>query len=445
MSENRRMNSIARRIWLSFLLRTLFILLVVNLVLLATTAGFAAYSAEKSALGASWQANLERSLQADDSLRGWAWIDSLQYSFSLPDGEGHTLALSPVINSMARVFSVLVAAQVVLVFFQYRSFRRRTLYLLTPLRQMAQTAQELSLARFDEQKYHNLEDAIENLSVNSPGARLQTGHSELNSLENAINNLIGRMHESYNQQARFVSDASHELRTPIAVIRGYADLLARWGKDDPKIMEESVSAIREEASNMQRLVEQLLFLARGDSDRAAFSPARVDLAELARETHEEYTLIDPDHIWRLRADAQVPCRGDEAMLKQALRILCDNAIKFSPPGSVISLRAQQDPRGTASLSVQDNGEGIKAEDLPKVFERFFRADPARGRGGAGLGLSIANWIIKRHQGHIDIFSREGLGTRFTLHLPPWKEGGDEAADQADSKESSLSADARPVS
>lgn len=429
MSENRRMNSIARRIWLSFLLRTLFILLVVNLVLLATTAGFAAYSAEKSALGASWQANLERSLQADDSLRGWAWIDSLQYSFSLPDGEGHTLALSPVINSMARVFSVLVAAQVVLVFFQYRSFRRRTLYLLTPLRQMAQTAQELSLARFDEQKYHNLEDAIENLSVNSPGARLQTGHSELNSLENAINNLIGRMHESYNQQARFVSDASHELRTPIAVIRGYADLLARWGKDDPKIMEESVSAIREEASNMQRLVEQLLFLARGDSDRAAFSPARVDLAELARETHEEYTLIDPDHIWRLRADAQVPCRGDEAMLKQALRVLADNAIKFSPEHSPITLRAFYDGKGQACLSVQDNGSGISPENLPHIFERFYRADPARARGGSGLGLSIAQFIAQRHQGHMDVTSVEGLGTRFTLSLPPDTAGEAQAPEE----------------
>ena len=225
------------------------------------------------------------------------------------------------------------------------------------------------------------------------------------------------MHEAYKQQTRFVSDASHELRTPIAVIRGYADLLSRWGKDDRKVMDESVEAIKDEADNMQRLVEQLLYLARGDAGRTPFVPAKVNLSELVKEAYEEYQLINTNHSWKLRLDEGVYVYGDEAMLKQALRILADNAIKFSPQNSTITLRVFKDDKGFGCFWVQDNGEGIKQADLSHIFERFYRSDPARSRGGTGLGLSIAKWIVDRHQGHIDVFSAEGLGTRFTVNLP----------------------------
>lgn len=431
MSESRRMNSIARRVSLSFLLRLLFTLLLVNLFLLVNFAAWAAYGFEKAALGTAWQMDLQRSVTADSAKTGLAWLQSIQYGFALPGGSASLVDIGPMLVTASRVLWGLMLAEAVLVLIIYRGFHKRTLYLLQPLKQMAVTAESLSRLKPDEQVYHSLEDAIENLSVQSPGARLSTGHSELSGLEDAVNNLISRMHASYNQQTRFVSDASHELRTPIAVVRGYADLLSRWGKDDPKIMEEAVSAIRQEADSMQRLVEQLLFLARGDAGRIPFQSGKVDLAAMIQEAQEECRLLNSPNPWRVLADGPVYARGDEDMLKQALRILVDNAIKFSPEGGVLTLRAYMSPQGLACLSVQDNGEGIKQEDLPHIFERFYRSDPARGRGGTGLGLSIAKWIAHRHEGHIDVFSREGLGTRFTLNLPAWdgetREGKTETA------------------
>ena len=423
MSETRRVNSIARRITTSFALRLLFVLLVVNALLATSVLGFTIYNVEKTILGSAWQANLERDLLVDESLPRTERLKGLVYQFGLPGGEVHRFPAGDSLMTLMRAQGLLLFAEVLIVVGQYRGFRRRSLYLLSPLQQMAQTAQALSETQLDEQKFHSLEDAIEKLSVHAPGARLATGHTELVGLENAVNNLIGRMHDAYRQQTRFVSDASHELRTPIAVIKGYAELLSRWGKDDPKVMEESVAAMLSEADNMQRLVEQLLFLARGDAGRATFAPTVVDLSQLVHAAHEEYELIEGGHPFRIRAEDAVLTYGDEAMLKQALRILADNAIKYSPAGAMITLRAYVSPEGMACFSVQDNGPGIAASDLPHIFERFYRSDPARSRGGTGLGLSIAKWIAQRHEGHIDVVSSEGLGTRFTVNLPAYKGAG----------------------
>ena len=424
-ADNRRMHSIALKISRGFLMRLAFTLLAVNILLTAMGLVFGAFSLEKSALGDAWQMNLKRSVALQSDLPIPQRIQTLEYSFSLMDGETHRVLIGPALRNAAFALLVLFSAEGLMVWLQHRGGKRRVKRLMDPLRQMAMTAQELSRTGFDESKVHTLEEAIDRLSVQSPGAKLVTGDSELSGLEEAVNNLMNRMHESYRQQIRFVSDASHELRTPIAVIRGYADLLTRWGKEDRKVMDESVKAIRDEADNMQHLVEQLLFLARGDAGRTPFTPARVDLAELAGEAYDEYNLISKDHLWRNRSEGSVPAWGDEAMLKQVLRVLADNAVKFSPPGSAITLRAFINEQGMACLSVQDNGAGIPAADLPHVFERFYRADPARVKGGAGLGLSIAKWIIDRHSGHIDIYSSEGVGTRFTITLPPAPEKAEE--------------------
>lgn len=274
-----------------------------------------------------------------------------------------------------------------------------------------------------------LEEAIDHLSPTQT-ARLHMGDPDLQGLEDAVNDLLDRMQAAYSQQTRFVSDASHELRTPIAVLKGYADLLERWGKDDPQVRDESIAAIQAEAERVSRLVEQLLFLARGDSGRTRLQPVSLDLAELTREVWEESQMIDAEHRWILDAPEAVPCTGDRDMLKQALRILADNARKYTAAGKSITLRAYRNDGGHGCLAVRDEGMGIKAQDAPHVFDRFYRSDPARTRqsGGAGLGLAIADWIVTQHGGHMEVYSWEGVGSRFTIVLDG--DAGQPAQDEA---------------
>ncbi len=303
---------------------------------------------------------------------------------------------------------------------------------LSPLYNLARSAQILSeedsrpaegegasQGAYDSSRIHNLESAIDSLKPDLPDTQLETNDEDLKGLENAINSLLLRARKSSDQQIRFVSDASHELRTPIAVIKGYTDMLDRWGKDDEKILAESIFAIKSETEHMNRLVEQLLFLARGDSGRTALKLESFDLSDLAKEVAQEFMMIDRDHLWELEAEENIQVFGDIALLKQALRILADNARKYTPSGGSIKLKAKRDDMGYPCLIVQDSGIGISFEDMPKMFDRFYRSDPARGRekGGTGLGLSIAEWIIDRHEGYFDVLSHESFGTRITMHLP----------------------------
>lgn len=268
-------------------------------------------------------------------------------------------------------------------------------------------------------RIHSLENAIDSLEPELPNAQLHTQDADLKGLEDAINSLLKRARESSNQQIRFVSDASHELRTPIAVIKGYTDMLDRWGKDDEKILDESITAIKTETEHMNRLVEQLLFLARGDSGRTPLKLEHFSLSDMVREVCDESMMIDGEHKWNISAEKEIPAYGDIALIKQAVRILVDNARKYTPNGEAIILRAKLDENGSPTIVVQDMGIGISADDMSRVFDRFYRSDPARVRekGGTGLGLSIAKWIVDRHEGYFEVLSREDFGTRITIHLP----------------------------
>ena len=305
---------------------------------------------------------------------------------------------------------------------------------LKPLYDMAQTALKLSTEpdpvsmrktnaqgsdSYDEKQIHNLESAIDSLRPDVPNAELHTGDRDLQGLESAINSLIKRTRDSYSQQIQFVSNASHELRTPIAVVKGYTDMLDRWGKKDEKILDESISAIKTETEHMNKLVEQLLFLARGDSGRTKLSFEQFSLSDMVREVYDESVMIDSNHKWEIAAKEEVMAYGDIAMLKQATRILVDNAAKYTPEGNMITLKAVKDGKGAPVIIVQDNGIGIAGQDMSHIFDRFYRSDPARGRqqGGTGLGLSIAKWIVDRHGGFFDVVSREDIGTRISIHLP----------------------------
>lgn len=272
---------------------------------------------------------------------------------------------------------------------------------------------------FDEQKFHSLEDAISKISPIASDERIHIGDNELQGLEEAINNLLDRMRESYRQQARFVSDASHELRTPISVIQGYANMLDRWGKDDEEVLEESIAAIKSESENMKNLVEQLLFLARGINGKTQLKIVEFSLNDMMKEVLEESKMIDRYHTYTYIDSENINVYGDISLLKQTARILIENAAKYTDKREEIILKCGKNDNNEPYFSVQDNGIGMDENDVVHIFERFFRADTARVRknGGTGLGLSIAKWIIDSHNGYFSVLSRKEIGTRITVFLP----------------------------
>ncbi len=277
----------------------------------------------------------------------------------------------------------------------------------------------------DASKMATLEQAITRASVDSP--TVSTGDQDLRSIEVALNGLLRQMQEAKLQQMRFVSDASHELRTPIAVIQGYVNMLDRWGATDEDVLRESIEALKSESEHMQELVEQLLFLARGDSGRNTLQRTDVNLAGVVHEVWEESCMIDEGHKYACTVaegdedDRAFSVTGDLAMLKQVLRIVVQNSQKYSPKGTTITLGCTQDANAV-TCTVQDEGIGMTEEDVAHVFERFYRAEGARAEGasGSGLGLSIAKWIVDAHGGTIEVLSREGVGSRFRIRIPKEK-------------------------
>lgn len=266
----------------------------------------------------------------------------------------------------------------------------------------------------------NMINTARSISAQDLDTRLNVvnSHDELKELAETFNEMLDRIQASYEQQNRFVSDASHELRTPISVIQGYANLLNRWGKDDKAVLEESISAIKNEADNMKDLVEKLLFLARADKNTQNVVKTSFFLNELVEEVLKETRLIDTEHTITCATNEVVNVIADRGLIKQALRIFLDNSLKFTPPDGTISVNSYlKDKR--VKLVIEDNGIGIPKEDLPYIFDRFYKCDKSRTResGGAGLGLSIAKWIIEKHNGTIDVESAVGKGTKVIITMP----------------------------
>lgn len=313
-------------------------------------------------------------------------------------------------------FSVFII-EIAFALFAYPIETSRVKRILRPINDIATRFDELSRLEFSEDKYHLIEEKIATLSPDEE-FKLSYGDSDLMGIERAMNNLLERIRESNKQQARFVNDASHELRTPIAVIEGYANMLSRWGKEDEKVLDESITAIQNESANMKHLVEQLLFLARGDAGRTIVKNERISLNHIMQEVYEESLMIDEDHIYKLSTPVDdVYVIGDEGLLKQAVRILVDNAAKYTKSKDEIILSVGYGDNDTVYMQVQDTGIGMNEVDVEHMFERFYRADEARSFDGTGLGLSIAKWIVDKHLGHFKITSREELGTRIAIYIP----------------------------
>lgn len=326
------------------------------------------------------------------------------------------------LNLFAIVSGLLFIFKFICAFLAHPSESNRIKKVLSPINDIAIKLEELSKLDFSEDKYQLIEDKISHLEPNDDKP-IKLGDEDLLGIENAINSLINRIRESNKQQARFVNDASHELRTPIAVIEGYANLLGRWGREDEKVLDESIVAIQNESAHMKHLVEQLLFLARGDAGRTAVNKEKINICELMNEVYEESLMIDENHIYKYSCpDEDIYINADEGLIKQAVRILVDNAGKYTAAKDEIVLKVGMEENESnhvksAFLQVQDTGIGMKEADIEHMFERFYRADEARSFGGTGLGLSIAKWIVDKHEGYFEITSREDLGTRIKIVLP----------------------------
>lgn len=249
--------------------------------------------------------------------------------------------------------------------------------------------------------------------------RLEQGKTldEVGRLSATFNEMLGRIEELFRSQQRFVSDVSHELRSPLTAIRGNLDLLRRGASDDPEARHQALAAIDAEAERMQRLVTDLLLLARAD-EGIKIQKELVELDTLILDVYRQARLIAGGVNVCLGSEDQAQVLGDRDRLKQLLLNLVDNAIKYTPNGGEVRLSLERDTQWVR-VSVSDTGMGIPSEDLPKIFDRFYRVDKARSRekGGSGLGLAIAKWITDAHGGRIEVQSEVGKGTTFILWLP----------------------------
>lgn len=246
-----------------------------------------------------------------------------------------------------------------------------------------------------------------------------SGENEISELARSINKLIERLGRRAEAQTRFVADASHELATPVAGIRGYTSILRAWGGEDPEVRAEAIDAIDRESRRMARLTSDLLNLLHADQGLRLKSE-RIDVNAIARDriatTASRY--IDKDIEFVGPGEGPQVMVGDPDRVDDVLSILLDNAGKYTPAGGRVTLTTKR-AREEVTIEVADTGKGIPAEDLPRIFDRFFRSDTARtsSEGGFGLGLSIAKSIVTSMNGRIDAKSAPGEGTTFTIVLP----------------------------
>lgn len=243
-----------------------------------------------------------------------------------------------------------------------------------------------------------------------------TERDEIGQLIHSFNETLERLEKLFASQQRFLADVSHELRTPITVIKANADLMRMMKEVD----QESLDSIKEETDRLTRMVGDLLLLAQAEAGKLPLTFQLVELDTILLNVLKELHLLAGDRIQlKISEIDQVQVKGDADRLKQVLVNLISNAIKYTPGNGMVTLELSK-VDNQSKLVIRDTGPGIPPEDLPHIFERFYRAEKSRTRSktsGFGLGLSIAYWIINNHGGHIDVESQEGSGTIFTIWLP----------------------------
>lgn len=327
----------------------------------------------------------------------------LNIEFSKVDEDGTTYLYILNSGNYLRLYSILLTTLAILsllhILSMLTSRKRLARSVLVPINEMAEAARNLSASNLD-------------MRINILGTK-----NELRDLASVINDMLDRIESAYESQKAFVSDASHELRTPISVIRGYAQLLERWGMKDPEVAAEAIAAISSETESMRELVEKLLFLARHDKKTFKLEMETFDLTELCRELVRDTTLIAQDYNIQEGPMQNTAVHADRGAVKQAVRIFIDNAIKYTPKGGTITISCE-DMGDHARVSVTDTGPGMTKEEARRAFDRFYRCDSARTSqvGGHGLGLSIARLIASSHGGKISVKTAPGEGSTFRLLL-----------------------------
>ncbi|WP_394266769.1 ATP-binding protein [Anaerotignum sp.] len=275
---------------------------------------------------------------------------------------------------------------------------------LKPMEQIRTTAERISI-----------EDLTQRIDLDGPD-------DEMKELTITFNSMIDRLEKAFHRQNQFVSDASHELRTPISVIQGYASLINRWGKSNPDVLQESIDSILSETEHMKELINNLLFLAKSDQNRMHAKRVRMCLNDVAQEIVKELDLLQQDRQITYEETEQVEINGDGDLIKQLLWIHGENALKYTTKGGKIHIKVWKDKK-YAYVSIADDGMGIAEEEQSKIFDRFYREDKSRNKeiSGTGLGLSIAKWIVSSHDGAILVESKRGEGATFIDCFPLWAE------------------------
>jgi len=249
---------------------------------------------------------------------------------------------------------------------------------------------------------------------------------ELGQLALSFNQLLDRLEESFERQRRFIADASHELRTPVAILRGETEVTLSRPDRSPGEYRETLGILREESQRLAHIIEDLFTLTRADAGQYPLAPRDFYLDELASHVlrHARSLAIAKRITLTSSIELELLFQGDEALVRRLLLNLLDNAIKYTPEGGTVNLECRKQG-AQVIVSVTDTGPGIPADLQQRIFERFFRADKARSRsesdgGGAGLGLSIARWIAEVHRGNLELTRSDASGSTFRAAFPATK-------------------------
>lgn len=299
-------------------------------------------------------------------------------------------------ETMGNLFYVLILASFFILIPTVLAGNILSRFLLQPIQALIKTMKE----NISQKKWHKI--AVKSRSKD-----------EIYEMEQTFNDMIDHLKANFEKQEQFVSNASHELKTPLSIVKSYAQLLNRRGKTHPELLDESVQAIESEADRMQNLLEQMLLLAKS---KEAVNIETIELSQLCLTAVHTFQRAYERDIHIENSELSLHVQGNADQIRQVIYILIDNALKYSE--KEIRMVLTEEGR-YAVLHVIDKGQGIPEKDQSHIFDRFYRVDKARSRetGGTGLGLAIAKQIITSHQGELTVYSQLGVGSTFTVKLP----------------------------